>query len=60
VYDILGREVRTLLDEERSAGYHTIEWNGLTNQNVTATSGIYFVRMIVDNFSAVQKIVLMR
>ena len=40
VYDILGREVRLLVDESKEAGYHTVEFNasGLA-------SGVYFYRI---------------
>ncbi|MBI5475254.1 MAG: T9SS type A sorting domain-containing protein [Ignavibacteriales bacterium] len=60
IYDILGRKIRTLLSGEKTAGYHTIEWNGLTDENTTATSGVYFIRMISEKFNATQKIVMMK
>jgi hypothetical protein len=60
VYDILGRKVKSLLNEEKSAGYHTIEWNGLTEENTSAPSGVYFVRMVSEKFSAVRKIMMMK
>ena len=60
VYDILGRKIRTLFNKEMSAGYKTVEWNGLTDDNVPASSGIYFVRMISEKFNAVQKIMMMK
>jgi len=60
VYDLLGQEVRTLLHDVKSAGTYTLEWNGLTNNNTLATSGIYFVRMTSDKFTSVRKIVLMK
>jgi hypothetical protein len=37
IYDVLGREVSKLVDETKSAGKHTITWNGSNN-----ASGIYF------------------
>ncbi|MDI6767395.1 MAG: T9SS type A sorting domain-containing protein [Bacteroidota bacterium] len=60
VFDILGRKVKTLVNEVKTAGYHTIEWNGLTEDNAVATSGIYFVRMMSEKFNSVRKIVLMK
>jgi len=60
VYDLLGQKVRTLLNDQVSAGYHTFEWNGMTESNVPATSGIYFIRLLSDKFNAVQKIVMMK
>lgn len=60
IYDILGRKVKSLINEERSAGYHTVEWNGLNDENTVAPSGVYFVRMVSDKFSAVRKIMMMK
>ncbi len=60
VFDLLGRKVRTLLHEERSAGFHTVEWNGLNDDNAQVTSGVYFVRMASDKFSATRKIMMMK
>jgi hypothetical protein len=45
VYDALGREVRTLLDQEHAAGYVTVTWDGVNNSGVSVSSGIYFYRI---------------
>jgi hypothetical protein len=60
VYNILGKKVRTLLNEEKPAGDYTVVWNGLTDDNTTVSSGIYFLRMLSEKFNAVQKIMLMK
>ena len=60
VYDILGRKVKTLINEERNAGYHTIEWDGLNETNNQVATGVYFVRMSSDKFTAVRKIMMMK
>ncbi len=45
VYDAAGRLVRTLVDEERSAGPHDVVWDGTTDDGARAASGVYFVRL---------------
>ncbi len=60
VYDILGRQVRTLVNEQKLAGYHTIEWNGLSDDGGAAPSGVYFVRMISEKFNTTQKIMMLK
>lgn len=60
VYDVLGRNIATLLQGTQSAGSHVIQWNGLNNQGMPMPSGTYFVRMTADEFSAVQKIMMMK
>ncbi|MFC1540089.1 kelch repeat-containing protein [Gemmatimonadota bacterium] len=41
IYDIRGRLVRTLLDEEKSPGHHTVRWDGTDSSGTTVSSGIY-------------------
>jgi hypothetical protein len=45
VYDALGREITTLLNEERSAGYVTLTWDGANSSGARVASGIYFYRI---------------
>jgi DNA/RNA endonuclease YhcR with UshA esterase domain len=45
VYDALGREIGTLLNEERTAGYLTVNWNGTNDAGVRVASGVYFYRL---------------
>lgn len=45
VYDALGREITTLINEERSAGYLTATWNGTNDAGARVASGVYFYRL---------------
>ena len=49
VYNILGREVRTLVSSPMEAGSYQTEWNSTDNIGRKISSGIYFYRLIVDN-----------
>lgn len=60
VYDILGREVSTLLDETRVAGTHEIIWNGRTNGDAPVASGLYFVTLHSGTQRAVIKTLLLK
>lgn len=55
VYDILGREVATLVNEEKPAGEYEVEFNG---NNLP--SGIYFYQLKASQFSETRKMVLLR
>lgn len=55
VYDLLGREVITLVNEMKQAGYYTSEFDG-TN----LASGIYIYRIKTDYYSATKKMVLVK
>jgi Domain of unknown function (DUF4331)/FlgD Ig-like domain len=45
VYDILGKEVRTLVDERMNAGEKVAVWDGLDNNGNTVASGTYFLKL---------------
>ncbi len=46
VYNVLGQHVATLVDEERSAGRYSVEWNGTSANGGILGSGVYFYTMI--------------
>ena len=55
VYDILGREVVTLVNAYQPSGNHTVEFNG---HNLS--SGIYFYQLKSGSFSSTRKFILMK
>ena len=55
VYDLLGREVATLLDGYEEAGYKKIVFDA-----TTLSSGIYFYKMQAGRFNDVKKMMLLR
>ncbi|MFC2134969.1 T9SS type A sorting domain-containing protein [Bacteroidota bacterium] len=55
VYDILGREVKTLLDEFKEAGHHEVEFNASS-----LASGTYIYRLNSGSFSQIKKMQLIK
>jgi hypothetical protein len=56
IYNLLGQELTTLINEHQAAGSYTLAWDGSQ-----FASGIYLCRMITDkNFSETRKLVLLR
>ena len=55
VYDILGREIATLVNEKQKAGNYEVTWNA---DNVP--SGIYFYRLRAGNFVEAKKMLLLK
>jgi hypothetical protein len=45
VYDVLGREVRTLVNDVMDPGAHQVRWDGRNNSYLPATSGVYVARL---------------
>jgi hypothetical protein len=55
IYDVLGREIATLVNEQLPAGMHQVVWNGSMQ-----SSGIYFVRMEATGFVETRKLFLLK
>jgi len=49
VYDINGRMIKRLIDQNMEAGYHSITWNSLNDNGISVPSGIYFYQILLDN-----------
>ncbi|MCG3158771.1 MAG: hypothetical protein DKINENOH_05415 [bacterium] len=54
VYDILGKEVITLLDSQRLAGQHQARWSGRSESGEIVPTGIYFIRMQAHSIAGSQ------
>ena len=54
IYDILGREVRTLVEESVRAGKHTLTWDARDKSGREIASGIYLVTLTAPDGAAVQ------
>ena len=60
VYDILGNEVATLINEEKPAGTYEVIWNGKNSSGNNVSSGIYFVRVQVNQQFENLKLMLLK
>ena len=60
IYDAMGREVRTLLWGEQSAGYQSVNWDGADDRGQPVSSGIYLYRLQAESYSETMKMVLLR
>ncbi|MEE9464205.1 MAG: right-handed parallel beta-helix repeat-containing protein [Candidatus Neomarinimicrobiota bacterium] len=60
VYDLLGREVRVLVNERQPAAYHSVVWDGRDRSGRPVPSGVYITRLVTPEFSAGIKMVLLK
>ena len=60
IYDILGRRVKTLVNEIREAGQYEAMWDGTSSRDHPVPSGIYFYRLTSGHFAQARKMVLMK
>ena len=60
IYDVLGRPVRTLVDEVRPMGVHKVVWDGRDGHGRLVASGIYLYRLQTPKSSHTRKMILLR
>lgn len=60
VFDLAGRTVRELTAGTYPAGRHTVTWDGRAGSGSPASSGIYFARLTVGDWSSTRKLILMK
>jgi hypothetical protein len=60
VYDVLGNEIATLMDEHKSAGNYEVEFNLDTGNNPALTSGIYFYQLKAGDKVETKKMLLLK
>ena len=60
IYDILGHEVKMLVDREYLPGSYQVIWNGENKDGLESVSGIYLIKMQSGEFIRVNKVLLKR
>jgi hypothetical protein len=60
IYDIVGRRVRTLVDEYLVAGYKVVNWNGKDDSENEVPTGVYFYRIKAGEFTQAKKMILLK
>jgi len=55
IYDVLGREVRTLVNEVKQAGNYTVDFNA-----AEFASGVYFYKLTSGDFSDIKRMILVK
>jgi len=60
VYNVNGELVRTLANETRAAGPYSLTWDGHNDAGQSVSSGVYFYKLVTNNFSQTKKMVLLK
>jgi hypothetical protein len=60
IYDMLGREVKTLVNSEQSAGILNIQWNGDNNFGSKVSTGAYIYMIQAGDFFQARKMILLK
>ena len=60
VYDVLGNEIATLLNEQKPAGSYEVEFNSHSGEVRNLPSGIYFYQLKTDAFVETKKMIILK
>ncbi len=55
IYDVLGQEVRTLVDQDQQVGRYSVNFNGSS-----LASGVYFYRLVAGNHVITKKMLMLK
>jgi flagellar hook assembly protein FlgD len=59
IYDMLGREIKTLVNEQQAKGIQQIIWDGKNSQGTLVPSGNYFYRITAGTYTESGKLIKM-
>ena len=65
IYNVLGQRVRTLINDDKPAGYHSAVWEGTGNGGQQMASGVYFLHLSAKgvngkSFTEVRKLMMVK
>lgn len=60
VYDVTGRFVKKLVYGVQDRGWYTIQWDSNKQNRKSIASGVYFIRLEIDNFISTRKVLLLK
>jgi hypothetical protein len=58
VYDVAGRRVKTLMNEDMPGGHHSAGWNRTNDAGRQLPAGVYFIRMSAQGFDKITKLIV--
>ncbi len=60
IYDVAGRQVRTLVDDRQRADVYKVTWDGINNSGQRVASGMYFYKLAAGKFIQTKKMMLLK
>jgi len=60
IYDMMGRQVKTLINGKQSAGYKSLQWNATNNLGQSVSAGLYLYMIQAGEFRQIRKMVLFK
>jgi hypothetical protein len=60
IYDLMGHNIKSLINNKQPAGYHSIKWNATNNLGEPVSAGMYIYMIQAGEFRQVKKMVLLK
>ena len=60
IYDLVGRQIRTLVNEQVTAGFHSTLWNATNDMGSSVSAGVYIYTITANDFRDVKKMILLK
>jgi len=60
IYDIMGREVRTLFNNQQNAGFKSVRWDATNNAGSPVSAGLYLYMIQAGEFRQTKKMILLK
>jgi hypothetical protein len=60
IYDMLGKEIKTLINQTQDAGYRSVIWNATNNYGKPVSAGIYLYQIQAGEYMQTKKMVLLK
>jgi|GEM_PF-480996 len=60
IYNILGQEVKNLVNKEQIPGYYTVQWDGTNDNNLIISTGVYIFRMVSGDYVQSKKMIILK
>lgn len=60
VYNVLGRKLKTLVNDQKEPGFYTVYWDGVDDQGKSVVSGIYFYHIAANGYHMTRKMIIVR
>jgi flagellar hook assembly protein FlgD len=60
VYDLMGKQITSLVSESQAAGVRTVTWDGTDASGKNVSAGVYLYRIQAGEFSQTRKMVLLK
>jgi len=60
IYDMLGKELKTLINQTQDAGYNSVIWNATNDYGKPVSAGIYLCQINAGKYISTKKMVLLK